>query len=107
MIREEAINRADVQKHIYTRLYETALNNVGYKCEADKVFADIAENRLSTWISEIPSMQLKTKTGRWVLIPNYQFNGYPNLCCDQCRRSVQTRTNYCPHCGAKMEGWKK
>jgi hypothetical protein len=53
---EDFISRAEAQKHIYTRLYESALNNVGYECKATDVFTDIAENRLSTWISEIPSI---------------------------------------------------
>ena len=59
---EDCISRAEAQKHIYQRLWESALNNVGYECKAEDVFMDIADNRLRTWISEIPSIQPKPKT---------------------------------------------
>ena len=48
-------------------------------------------------------IEQESKTGHWILKPNVIFNSYPDLCCDQCGRSAQTRTNYCPYCGAKME----
>ena len=47
---EDCISRAEAQKHIYRRLWESALNNVGYECKAEDVFMDIADNRLSTWV---------------------------------------------------------
>ncbi len=86
----DCISRAETQKHIYTRLYETALNNVGYKCEAGDVFVDIAENRLSTWVSEIPPFPSKPKV-EWIpvserlpkdgesVLMSYVVHGYPNL----------------------------
>ena len=54
---DDCISRSEIRKHIYQRLYESALNNVGYECTAEDVFMDIADNRLNTWISEIPSFQ--------------------------------------------------
>ena len=59
---DDCISRVEARKHIYQRLYESALNNVGYECKAEDVFMDIADNRLSTWISEIPSIHPKSKT---------------------------------------------
>lgn len=56
---EDCISRAEAHKHIYQRLWESALNNVGYECKTEDVFMDIADNRLRTWVSEIPSIQSK------------------------------------------------
>ena len=49
------INRQKVLDHIRTRLFETALNNVGYITTYDKVCEDIAINRIDTWINEMES----------------------------------------------------
>lgn len=53
---------ADVAlEHIKKRLYETALNNspdpVGptFAVTPDVIYQDIAENRIETWLSEVPS----------------------------------------------------
>lgn len=54
----DLISRIETEKHLITRLYESALNNVGYKCDASDTFIDIAENRLNTWITEIPSISI-------------------------------------------------
>ena len=43
----------DVIAHLKKRLYETAVNNVGVKCDADVVYSDIAEKRLEAWMNEI------------------------------------------------------
>jgi hypothetical protein len=95
----DCISRAKAQKHIYTRLYESALNNVGYECKASDIFTDIAENRLSTWISEIPSVQPKPKTGHWI---DHQEDKWIYAQCSECETVHDTRTNYCPNCGCRM-----
>ena len=41
-----------LQNFLYQHLYESALNNVGYKCNAEDVFMDIADNRLKTWLHD-------------------------------------------------------
>ena len=55
-----------------------------------------------TIIRELPSVQ--PKTGRWI-------NIRPLLTaarCSECKSAFAERTNYCPHCGAKMEErWSK
>ena len=53
----DLISRQGAINKCRTRLYESAVNNVGYKCDADKVFVDIAENRIETWLNELPSAQ--------------------------------------------------
>lgn len=97
---KDCISRAKAQKHIYTRLYESALNNVGYECKASDVFTDIAENRLSTWISEIPSIQPKPKTGHWIA---HQEGRWIYAQCSECGEIHNTASNYCPSCGCLMD----
>lgn len=53
----DTISRQDAINKCQERLYESALNNVGYECKADEVFADIAQNRIKTWLNEVPSAQ--------------------------------------------------
>lgn len=48
---EEEI-RGSLTDHLKKRLYETAINNIRVKCDADRVYADIAEKRLDTWIDD-------------------------------------------------------
>lgn len=90
------VSRQAVIEHLSKRLYETALNNV----DKSEVYTDIAENRLTVWVDELPSVQPEQKTGRWIdareqcgefMCSNCQF-----LCCTN-------QYNYCPNCGAKME----
>lgn len=104
---EDAISKSKTLEHLKKRLYETAMNNVGCTLEMANmddisgVFADIAENRIDTWINELPPIQPKTKVGKW--IPTYG-----NVKCSVCGnvkdgRSVGKATHYCDFCGAKME----
>lgn len=41
-----------LQNFLCDRLYNSALNNVGYKCNAEDIFVDIAENRIKTWLHD-------------------------------------------------------
>lgn len=100
----DCISRAETQKHIYTRLYETALNNVGYKCEASDVYTNIAENRLSTWVSEIPPIPSKPETGHWIYEDECKEHGH----CSECGHGSIDLVdgaphNFCQKCGAKMK----
>lgn len=47
------------------RLYESALNNVGIECKADEVFSDIAQNRIETWLNELPSAESEAYNLGW------------------------------------------
>lgn len=44
--------RGSLSEHLKKRLYETAINNIRVKCDADTIYADIAEHRLDSWIDE-------------------------------------------------------
>lgn len=56
-----------------------------------KVFEKILEKQ--------PSAE---KTGKWIDVEN-DIDYYPFMC-SECYETVIKRTNYCPNCGAKMEG---
>ncbi len=62
-------------------------------------------------LSTMPSAQPEQKKGRW--LSHYEYlkrKGYnPSglialWWCDQCERGGEHATNFCPNCGAKMEG---
>lgn len=44
--------KGSLAEHLKKRLYETAINNIRVKCDADTVYAEIAEYRLDSWINE-------------------------------------------------------
>ena len=49
----DSISRQAALDHLRKRLFETANNNVGYRCDAGRVFADAAD-RVHGWLDEIP-----------------------------------------------------
>ena len=59
---DDLVSKQAVIEHLSKRLYETALNNV----DKSEVYTDIAENRLTVWVDELPSVQPKEKTGQWI-----------------------------------------
>lgn len=101
---DDLVSKQAVIEHLSKRLYETALNNV----DKSEVYTDIAENRLTVWVDELPSIQPKEKTGKWIIIDDTeQFTAK----CSECGRIVDSRDihywgkdfAYCGKCGAKME----
>lgn len=54
---DDTIYREAAVKHLKHRLYETATNNP----DIAGVFSEIADNRVETWIEELPSAQQ-----RWI-----------------------------------------
>lgn len=93
---DDLISRQAVIEHLSQRLYETALNNDVDKSE---VYTDIAENRLTVWVDELPSIQPKEKTGQW--ISNRHTD---TVLCSECKKCYGDEFKFCPNCGAKMEG---
>lgn len=57
-------------------------------------------------IGKLPSAE--PKTGRWIADGQKQKHGYEWMHCSVCGFSdiddPATHTNYCPNCGARMEG---
>ena len=62
---EDAVSREAVREHLKKRMYETAFNNVGVSDDIDQVYKDIIENRLNTWLDELPSVTVR-QTGEWI-----------------------------------------
>lgn len=59
--------------------------------------------RVENAIRELPSAQPEQKTGRWGkrYISDYRFQ----YCCSECGMiQVYGEPNYCPNCGARMDG---
>ena len=55
-------------------------------------------------IETAPTIEAEpVRHGRWL---NRKRNGYAVLVCSECEREKEgyTRTAYCPHCGARMDG---
>lgn len=48
----------------------------------------------------LPSVTPKQKMGHWI---DYQKNRWIYAQCSECGTVHDTKTNYCPNCGAKME----
>lgn len=57
----DAISRQAAIDLCKQRLYETAINNSGYKCDADDVYSEMAERRISNWLNDVPSVQAEQK----------------------------------------------
>lgn len=62
----DTISRQETLEHLRKRLIETAFNNVGYECDAGKVFED-ASKRLDVWLSEVPSAHPEQDILSWLL----------------------------------------
>ena len=64
---------------------------------------DITCGELARAIENLPTIEVSERTGEWALRPDDYHEYYE---CDQCGIAIgidDTR-NYCPNCGAKMEG---
>ena len=103
------VSRQAVIEHLSKRLYETALNNV----DKSEVYTDIAENRLTVWVDELPSVQPKEKTGKWKqVLAKRDDDGsiLRDYKCTNCFGIIlrvpddaENLPRYCCMCGAKME----
>ena len=93
---------------IYCDICEYASPNA-WCCNEDELHVDAL-----TYISQLES-QIKADSvrhGRWIE-PDYVYFGAKQYICDQCKddeywkkRYHNYKENYCPHCGAKMDGEK-
>ncbi len=106
---DDLISRQAAIEHLKKRLIETAINNTGVTALCDSIFADTADNRIETWIMEIPSAQLERKPGRWI------EDDIDKWKCSECGKGdmyayswavkggLELQDFFCPNCGAKME----
>ena len=72
--------------------------------------------QIINWLSELPSAQPQCKTGRWIIKDN-PGTGWYRVTCSECGEDVTSTApcigfypnakvtwDYCPNCGAKMDG---
>jgi hypothetical protein len=62
--------------------------------------------KLWEFIKELPSVTPKQKTGKWNVL-GYDDPSVRMYKCSECHMKITLKFNYCPNCGAKMEGGKK
>ena len=101
--REEAINT------IKSMLYQTALNSVEGDEKAALLYADIADNRVETWLKLVDSVDaVSVVHGRWI-DENPDNSLDPRMRCSICTgvESPLLKWRYCPNCGAKMDGERR
>ena len=59
-------------------------------------------------IGNLPSAQPERKKGKWIKADSQQYfrKHYPCFTCSECgyRKDSQKKWNYCPNCGARMDG---
>ena len=89
---EDAISRQAIKMLLGNRFMELQ------KRHDDKRYET---NYCLNTILELPPVTPKQKMGRWI---DYQKNIWIYAQCSECGTVHDTKTNYCPNCGAKMEG---
>lgn len=97
----DTIYRQETTKHLKHRLYETAANNP----DLGGVFSEIADNRVETWINELPTAE--RKKGKWQWSEEMGC-----FICSECKSGWKEQPtlmgkplyDWCPVCGAMMEG---
>lgn len=101
--RDAAIEAMKNMYHAAEKWREEASDDV-IKARAESCMASLIEMKLR--IEKLPSVQPERKKGRW--IPQEDENGdpYGDKCSECGARYVmpEGKTNYCPECGARMEG---
>lgn len=66
-----------------------------------------AEAVLVDYLRALPTID-PVKHGKWIWQDSPVFgNPYGSYMCPLCQNTMPHKTNYCPHCGAKMDGGKR
>ena len=101
ILREEAIST------IKSMLYQTALNSVESDEKAAQLYADIADNRVETWLKLVDSVDaVPVIHAHWVEEPDRVNHWH----CSNCGLTVGMASlayKYCYTCGAKIDDKKK
>ena len=80
---------------------EDAISRKAVLDEMGDINMDIYTDEVKEFVENLPSVQPKAKTGKWI----YDSRHAPfNWECTECGISFKTDFSYCPNCGAKMEG---
>ena len=107
------IDAKTAEKCLISRAYESAIYNIGVEFkDAALVYKDLAENRIPTWIDNIPTADVEeVRHGEWIIHEDDWFGDYGE--CSKCGQSYvplegeRLDWNYCPNCGAKMDGGRE
>ncbi len=96
------ISREAAKTRIHDRAIEMALNNVGFNCDASFVIQSVS-NGAKHWLDEVPAADVRpVARGKW---KKRRFSelafGYE---CSVCHTTWDAPTNFCPNCGANMDG---
>lgn len=90
---EDCVSRESVMSMI-----EPAYDSSGY-------LVDYVVSRKK--IADLPSVTPARKTGKWKIVEvlHGEWEGTKRYACDKCGEKVGVfKSNYCPNCGARMEG---
>lgn len=99
----EYIDREEIIKHIEEKLDKlTDMPEMGARIAA----MESAYNNTLNYIMQIPAADVEpVKHREWKEITTHNGCTYDYDCvCSECRRSGHPLDNYCPNCGAKMDG---
>lgn len=77
----------------------------------DKAFVEAMEQV----IEDCPTVQPEVRRGKWIEYETSSYNGIDDngevkwipkkfFRCSICRKGTAVRSNFCPNCGAKMDG---
>ena len=110
---DRLISKQAAVEHCKRRLWETALNQrLTYEMA---MCADIADNRIETWLDEVPSAE--PKTGKWIVWGGMDVSeNHGRHKCSECGEFALLRyekplrkeilSDFCPNCGARMMRWR-
>lgn len=90
---EDAVSRAWIREHLGEFLRG---------CRAERTYEEIAED-VEAYIDHAPSVTPKQRTGHWIREFN-DIEGEVRFTCSSCGEFQLFETDFCPNCGAKMEG---
>lgn len=96
--RQAAIHLLEEMKELD---YELWIRTNGYSHLTEKQWDWLINNFQEQALNEIPTIQSKHKTGRWI-----QNKHTDTVLCCECGKCYGDEYNYCPNCGAKMEDIK-
>lgn len=104
---EDAISRSEVKKMAKEMYLEVASMELDVNTISDCISYTSSKCRevLERKLQALPSVTPKQKTGKWIKIKN-RNGSVIALRCSECSKSPKyaIRSDYCPNCGAKMEG---
>ena len=86
--------------------YKDCIENwkeIFYYYHSPEEIEDIIFSTCIEFLDKMPTIDAEPKRhGRW--IDNGRYDGYTMYICSECGHAESIQYNYCPDCGAKMDG---